>query len=157
MRPRAASLLLLVAFALAAPGAQAAARTIDVEAGSNPDGTMYLRPAEITVDLGDVVTLRVHNPDRIFHDVALLDYDNEDIEIEVPAGKTEERTFTATVAGDFRLVCEVSGHKQKGMQGTLHVVDPAAAKKTVPMPDATVVLVAGLAACLALSARRRRA
>jgi uncharacterized cupredoxin-like copper-binding protein len=147
-----------VACALAAPGAQAAARTVDIEAGSNPDGTMYLRPSDITVDLGDVVTLRVHNPDRIFHDVALLSYDGEDIEIEVPAGKTEERTFTATKTGDFRLVCEVSGHKQKGMQGMLHVVDPAAQKsRTLPGPDAAFALAAALAACLVLASRRPRA
>lgn len=121
MRALAFLLLLLVV-----PTVSAAARDIDIEVGTNPDGTMYLTPSNVTVDLGDEVTLRIHNADRIFHDVALLDYDGNDVEIEVPAGKTETHTFTATVAGDFRLICEVSGHKQKGMFGFLHVVDPEA-------------------------------
>jgi plastocyanin len=113
---------------------------------------MYVEPGNVTVDLGDEVTLRVKNVDRVFHDIALLDYDGNDVEIEVPAGKTETHTFTATVAGDFRMICEVSGHKQKGMFGFLHVVDPGA-KKESPAFDLPL-LAAGLTLA-ALVARRR--
>jgi uncharacterized cupredoxin-like copper-binding protein len=134
---------------LLSPSASAASRTVDIEVGSNPDGSMYLRPGNVTVNLGDVVTLRIHNPDRIFHDVALLDYDGNDIEIEVPGGSTEEKTFTASVAGDFRVICEVRGHKQAGMQGTLHVVE----EKGLPIPALAPALALALAALVA--ARRR--
>lgn len=145
MRPYAAALLLL-AVLLAPPSAAAAARTVDIVVGTNPDGSMYLEPKNVTVNLGDDVTLNVKNVDRIFHDVALLDYDGNDIEIEAPAGKTESHTFKATVAGDFRLLCEVSGHKQKGMQGMLHVIDP----KEAPAPGfATLGALLVVAALLA--------
>lgn len=144
--------LWLVPVLLAAPSVLAASRTIDIEVGTNPDGSMYLRPGNVTVDLGDEVTLRIKNVDRIFHDVALLDYDGNDVEIEVPAGRTETHAFKATVAGDFRMVCEVSGHKQKGMFGFLHVVDPNASK--LPGPGLPLLLT-GVAA-VALVARRPR-
>lgn len=122
---RLALALALIVSLLASP-ARAAARDVDIEVGTNPDGSMYLRPGNVTVNVGDDVTLRIRNVDRIFHDVALLDYDGNDVEIEVPGGKTESHSFKATVAGDYRMICEVSGHKQKGMFGLLHVVDPSA-------------------------------
>lgn len=136
---------------LLSPVVTAATRTVDVEVGTNPDGSMYLRPGNVTVDLGDEVTLRIKNVDRIFHDVALLDYDGNDVEIEVPAGKTETHTFTAAVAGDYRMICEVSGHKQKGMYGFLHVRDPNA--KSI---DAQGLLLVPLALVAAAALVRRR-
>ena len=149
--PDVALALLICLLIMASPTVLAAGRTLDIEVGTDPDGSMYLRPGNVTVDLGDEVTLRIKNPDRIFHDVALLDYDGNDVEIEVPAGKTETHAFTATVAGDFRLICEVSGHKQKGMFGFLHVVDPHA--KEAPGPQ-LAALALGLGV-LALLTRRR--
>lgn len=119
-------LAILLILPLALPGASAAARDLTLEVGTRGDGSMYVDPSNVTVDLDDDVTLRVKNVDRIFHDIALLDYAGSDVEIEAPAGKTESYSFKATQAGDFRLICEVSGHKQKGMFGFLHVVDPAA-------------------------------
>src|SRR5687767_4060664 len=92
--------IMLAAFL--APGAMAAAREFDIEVGTRPDGSMYVEPSNITASLGDDVTFRVKNVDRIFHDIALLDYDGNDVEIEVPAGRTETHSFKATVAGDFR-------------------------------------------------------
>lgn len=144
---------MLLAILAVPPNAGAAARTIEIEAGTRPDGSMYLAPDDVTVDLGDVVTIRVRNPDPVFHDVAILSYGGEDIEIEVPKYKTEERTFTANTAGDFRMVCEVSGHKQKGMQGMIHIVDPAAKK----VPAVGIVLSVGLLALLALVRPHRSA
>lgn len=145
MRPT----LVLLALLLLAPPAAAKARTVEVEVGTNSDGSMYLTPKDVTVQKGDEVTLRVTNVDSIFHDVALLDYAGQDIEIEVPAKRTETKTFTATEAGDFRLICEVVGHKQKGMQGTLHVTEEKAA------PGPALPLVALALVAVALAARRR--
>lgn len=143
----------VVLASLLMPGALAAAREFDIEVGTRSDGSMYVEPSSITSILGDDVTFRVKNVDRIFHDIALLDYDGNDIEIEVPAGRTESHSLKATVPGDFRMICEVSGHKQKGMFGFFHVVDPDAKKG---LPDIGVVgtlLVAGIA--LALVYRRK--
>lgn len=134
-----------------APPARAADRVLEIEAGTNPDGSMYLKPNDVTVDVGDNVTLRIKNVDAIFHDVAILGYDNEDIENEVPAHTTSDRTFHATVAGDFRLLCEVTGHKQKGMQGMIHVVSAAQAQKKTP--DLAPLGLVGVAALLALARR----
>ena len=148
MPPARVPLLLLVL--LLVPAATAASRTIDIEVGTNSDGSMYLRPGNVTVTKGDEVTLSIKNVDRIFHDVALLDYDG-DVEIEVPAGRTASHTFTASVAGDFRLICEVSGHKQKGMFGFLHVEDPSGND----VPGLGFSLSIGALAVLAIVARRR--
>lgn len=148
-RVRRALALLLGLLALAPLAPAQSPRVVDIEAGSNADGSMYLRPDRVEARLGEALTLRVKNPDRIFHDVALLDYDGEDIEIEVPAGRTVERSFTANVAGEFRLVCEVTGHKQKGMQGVLVVTDP----NETPAPALASLL--GLVALAALVLRRR--
>ncbi len=150
MRP----LLAALALVLLLPLAGGASRTVDVEVGTRPDGTMYLTPSNVTVTKGDEVTLRIRNADRIFHDVALLDYAGEDVEIEVPAGKTETHVFTATEAGTFRMICEVSGHKQKGMFGYLHVVDPEAQKNE--SPGAAPLLAAALLGLAALATRRLR-
>jgi uncharacterized cupredoxin-like copper-binding protein len=142
------ALVLATMLVLLAPLALAKSQTVDIEVGSHPDGSMYLTPGNVTVGLGDALTLRIRNPDAIFHDVAILDYDGNDIEIEVPGGTTEEKTFTATVAGDFRMVCEVRGHKQAGMQGWLHVVE----EKGLPAP----ALASAFALVLAALAFRRR-
>jgi uncharacterized cupredoxin-like copper-binding protein len=131
-----------LALLLLAPLASSEARDVPIEVGTNDDGSMYLTPSNVTVTLGDDVTLRVKNVDRIFHDVALLDYAGNDVEIEVPAGRTESYSFQATVAGDFRLICEVSGHKQKGMFGFLHVVDPNESPAPLLAPLAALLLVA---------------
>lgn len=144
--------LALLAVLLLSPIASAASRSIDMEVGTNADGSMYLRPGNVTVTKGDEVTLGIKNVDRIFHDVALLDYAGEDVEIEAPAGRTSSHTFVASVAGDFRLICEVSGHKQKGMFGFLHVEDPDA--KRAPGLGLVGLLAIGLASA-ALSSRRR--
>lgn len=143
-------LALVVLLPLLAPSAHAqTSRVIDVEAGTNADGSMYLKPDRVSGRLGESVTLRVHNPDKIFHDVAILDYDGEDIEIEVPAGRTVDHTFTLTKAGEFRMICEVTGHKQKGMQGTLVVESPNES------PLHGIVPALALVATAALLLRRR--
>jgi uncharacterized cupredoxin-like copper-binding protein len=142
--------VLAVLLLVATPLAVAKEATIEIEAGTRPDGSMYLTPANFTVGLGANVTLRVTNVDSIFHDVALLAYDGRDVENEVPPKSTHDSTFVAAHAGDFRVVCEVAGHKQKGMFAFMHVVE-----------DKSVPGVGGLAALLlvggaALLVGRRR-
>jgi nitrite reductase (NO-forming) len=145
--------LLLLAALLAplalADLADAKDQVIDIEAGTSPDGTMYLKPAKVTVPLGANVTLRVHNVDSIFHDVALLGYNGRDTEIELPAGATDSGTFKADKAGEFRIVCEVSGHKQKGMTMQLLVEEP----KNAAAPGWAGAMLA-LVAVAALARRR---
>ena len=130
------------------PCVAAEARTFDIEAGTNDDGSMYLRPDRVQVAPGDVVTLRVKNVDTIFHDVAILGYGGRDIEIEVPKLRTEEATFTADTQGEFRMVCEVTGHKQKGMQGVFVVGEEKDA------PGAGAAALVGAIALLTLARRR---
>lgn len=139
----------LLALPFLANSAEAADRVIEIQAGTNPDGSMYLRPDKVSVLPNDRVTIRVTNVDSIFHDVAILGYGGRDIEIEVPGHQTQEQTFVADTKGEFRLVCEVTGHKQKGMQGTFTVADA----KT---PGSEVVPLVVLVALLAIAARRRR-
>ncbi|HEV8359789.1 MAG TPA: cupredoxin domain-containing protein [Candidatus Thermoplasmatota archaeon] len=154
---RLALLTLALALLLAVPVAEAARVPINVEAGSNPDGSMYFRPDSFSVTQGDEVALTVHNVDEIFHDAAILDYDGRDIENELDPGETGTKTFTASVAGTFRFICEVRGHAGLGMQGNFTVRAANAGTKGAPGLEAPLVAGALLAAAgLALRRRPRR-
>jgi nitrite reductase (NO-forming) len=121
---------------------------VTIHAGTRGDGSYYFQPKAITVSQGDDVTLTVVNDDPSTpHDWALLAYDGEDVEDYVTGGETGTIHFRADVPGEFRIVCQVPGHKQAGMEGKLVVQ-----KKGIP--DAGLVPVAG--ALLALAALRRR-
>jgi uncharacterized cupredoxin-like copper-binding protein len=108
-------------------------REVEIHIGWNEDlASQYMTPSTIRVEEGEKVRFVVTNdddPERDyngaksgrdnFHDVALLDYDGdgdgieEDIEHEVPAGRTETTHlgdndyFVASTKGTFRIICEV--------------------------------------------------
>lgn len=104
-------------------------KTLEVHVGTKADGhTMYLTPATVTATQGEKVRLKVVNDDSsAFHDVALKNYNGETYEHEVEAGATVctyhggEPYFTATAKGSYVMYCEVSGHKEAGMQGSFVV------------------------------------
>jgi plastocyanin len=128
----------------------AEARAITIHAGTGADGSLYFRPASIAVEEGERVSLTLVNDDADKpHDWALLDYGGRDVEVYVRGGQSRTVNFTASHVGEFRIVCQVVGHKQQGMEGAFVVED----KLLVPGPAAGVALVAlGLAA---VAARRR--
>lgn len=113
--------------------------TLNLEVGTNQDGTMYLRCAAgstptactpnestFTVHKRDRVTVNVHNADggKHTHDIRLVGgpywlwpggFENE---LESPDVTAH---FTAYSTGTFEVICELAGHYDAGMKGTLVV------------------------------------
>lgn len=147
----------LLALVVAFPAASAAKVTLTIEAGTRADSSMYFTPSTATANQGDDVTLTVHNGDTIFHDFALLDYNGRDIEIELDPQETGTKNFTAALAGTFEYICEVTGHKDRGMKGTLTIQQAAnGGGKPAPGFELVFALVGAAAAALVLSRRPPR-
>lgn len=138
---RTLALAALLAPLLLAPPATAA--DVTIHAGSSADGSLYFRPQKITVDEGERVRLALVNDDADTpHDWALLEYGGRDVEVYVRGGQSRMINFTANEVGEYRIVCQVVGHKQRGMEGTLVVED----KLLVPSPPLLGLLaLAGIA------------
>jgi plastocyanin len=81
-------------------------------------GNYYFVPNKITVNKGDQVTLVMTNAGG-FHDFVI-----DQLGVKIPVIKTGQAataTFIASNTGSFVYYCNVSGHKAKGMWGTLVV------------------------------------
>lgn len=95
-------------------------------AGASEDGKIRVElgpgfvfnPDVIEVKLGQEVTLVLDNVDSIIHNMELEIFGiNEDVE----AGQTAEVTFTPNQAGEFEFICNIPGHTEGGMVGTMIV------------------------------------
>jgi len=116
--------------------------TVTIHAGAHPDGKMYYRcsnsdPAD-AVDSSDQCTVTVHKRDKVTfnvisddgpgrtHDFKLLGGPYAlypaGIEMEIEDGQ-QTGTFVAWSTGDYKFICELAGHEDAGMWGTLHVID----------------------------------
>jgi nitrite reductase (NO-forming) len=92
----------------------------DIDEEINPD---------LTVNVGDTVTITVINGDPVAHDLTL---DEFDVKTEQLTDKDQQVTisFTATTPGDFVYYCSLPGHRDIGMYGTLHVTGEASAESS---------------------------
>lgn len=120
---------------------------VTIHAGVHTDGAnagkMYYRcssasPAGVA-DNSDQCTITVHKRDKvtltvISDDGAGRSHDFKlqgapyflypaGIEMEIQDSNSQTGTFTAWATGDYKFVCEISGHEAAGMFGTLHVID----------------------------------
>jgi nitrite reductase (NO-forming) len=112
---------------------------------------MYFEPKTLRAVQGERVSITLVNDDQNSpHDWALLAYDGEDIENYVDAGQQRAVSFTATEPGEYRIVCQLVGHKQAGMEGDFIVT-----KQSTPAAPLAAALV--LVALVALAGRRSRA
>jgi uncharacterized cupredoxin-like copper-binding protein len=99
-------------------GAAGGGSTLKFEA--DPSGQLSYTTKSVTAKAGKV-TVELHNPQPLPHDVAIEDSSGKTI------GKTEvvtESTDTAVVnlkPGKYTFFCTVPGHRQAGMEGTLTV------------------------------------
>ena len=117
---------LTLALAMGATSTLAAEpQTIDVVLGS-----YFIKPDKITVKVGQPVTLNlVNEATMVPHDLVIQAPDaGIDIAVDVPAGKKASVTFTPTKVGRYEMVCDkkllfLKSHKDKGMHGTLEVVE----------------------------------
>ena len=73
----------------------------------------------ITAKVGQAVTVNLQNAGALEHSLVI---DALNVKLEhVQAGQTGSITFTPTAAGTFDFYCNVPGHKEAGMKGTLTV------------------------------------
>lgn len=86
-------------------------------------GEGYFEPDEITVDLGQDVTIVVENVTDVDHTFTI---DELDVDVSLAPGEQEEVTFTAAEEGSFEFYCAEPGHRDAGMYGYLEVGDPIA-------------------------------
>lgn len=81
-------------------------------------GNFYFTPNAITVNKGDKVTFILENVAGV-HDLVI-----DELKVKTPViqtGGTATVSFTASKSGSFVYYCDIPGHRQKGMFGTLVV------------------------------------
>ena len=73
----------------------------------------------ITSKVGQPVTLNMQNAGMLEHSFVI---DSLSVKLEhVQAGQAATVTFTPTAAGTYEFYCDIAGHKDAGMKGTLTV------------------------------------
>jgi uncharacterized cupredoxin-like copper-binding protein len=101
---------------------------------------IYFEPKEVTISANTDVTVMITNDGVAPHNFSI---DELGIDIDIPAGETQETVLNAP-AGEYEYYCNVPGHKEAGMVGTLIVsedagaapADTAAAEQVAPAtPD----------------------
>jgi nitrite reductase (NO-forming) len=119
MRIRRLCLALLAATVLAACGGNG---TGDVNQLSvQGTDTFRFEPATITTSLGRATDISLVNVGALEHALVIDEFDYRLGPI--AGGQTTNQTFSPNLAGSFVFYCDVPGHREAGMEGTL-VVNP---------------------------------
>ncbi|MDF3018142.1 MAG: halocyanin precursor-like protein [Thermomicrobiales bacterium] len=84
---------------------------------------IYFEPAEVTIPANTDVTIVLPNDGVTPHNFSI---DELGIDVDIAPGETQETVINAP-AGEYIYYCNVPGHKEAGMVGTLIVTDDAAA------------------------------
>ncbi|MCC7023844.1 MAG: cupredoxin domain-containing protein, partial [Thermomicrobiales bacterium] len=112
--------------------APAAAETVTVTSHD-----IYFDPKEVTIPANTDVTFDLPNEGVTEHDFSI---DALGIAVPLPIGETDKSVVINAPPGDYEYYCNVPGHKEAGMVGTLHVVEgaaaPAAAEGAAPAATA---------------------
>jgi uncharacterized cupredoxin-like copper-binding protein len=77
-------------------------------------------PTELRVKAGEIVALRLENRDNTPHS---FNIDAFNVHIEMPPGESSLALFKASTPGIYTFYCDVPGHREAGMVGTL-IVEP---------------------------------
>ena len=97
----------------------AAAMTVDVVAQD-----IFFEPKELTIPANTDVTVNLPNEGAAPHNFSI---DALGINVDIAPGATEQVVINAP-AGEYEYYCNVPGHKEAGMVGTLTVSEEAAAR-----------------------------
>lgn len=92
---------------------------------------------KLSVKLGQQVTIEVVNDDGIEHNFVIPDLGVTSKSIVLKGDKTSV-TFTAQKTGSFEYYCNIPGHRETGMTGTL-IVDGAGRTEAVPVTPPGIV------------------
>lgn len=98
--------------ASAAGSAEEGDKAIEVELGE-----LFIRPDKIEVEAGQV-TFDVTNGGKIEHNFAIQGASATDM---IAPGDSDTLTIPDLAAGEYTFICEVAGHADGGMKGTLVV------------------------------------
>ncbi|MCC7358154.1 MAG: cupredoxin domain-containing protein [Anaerolineales bacterium] len=82
--------------------------------------TFKYDPAALTVKAGEPVTIILDNKGVLEHNFVIDDF-NLHVGPVAGGAKSEAHTFTPTTPGTYTFYCDVPGHKEAGMIGTLTV------------------------------------
>lgn len=93
-------------------GGDAAGTTLTVEAGE-----FYFEPDSLTADAGSI-TVELDNQGEDLHNFVVEEID--ETVAEAQAGSTDSGS-TELEAGSYVFYCDVPGHRDAGMEGTLEV------------------------------------
>jgi len=116
-----------------------AAKTVRIELGE-----MFFKPKNISVEAGKPYVLELVNTGKVKHEFSAAKFfrsaatrkvesDSSEVkvpfftEIEVLAGKTVKLFVIPVVPGAFEMLCELPGHREAGMEGTITVTGSAPA------------------------------
>jgi plastocyanin len=107
------------------PAPAAASPTAAGAAPQSVDVVSYdvTEPAEVTIPANTDVTIVLPNDGVTPHNFSI---DELGIDVDIAPGETQETVINAP-AGEYIYYCNVPGHKEAGMVGTLIVTDDAAA------------------------------
>ncbi|MFA5891579.1 MAG: cupredoxin domain-containing protein [Actinomycetota bacterium] len=120
-----------------------AAATVRLELGE-----MYFKPEVLTFEAGKPYKVEIVNAGKKDHEFVAGDFfrsiatrkaEDTSAEVKVPyftevevlAGKSTELLFVAVMPGTFEMLCEIEGHREEGMEGTITVTG---SPPTVPAP-----------------------
>ena len=96
----------------AAPAEAAQAAPVEIDAFD-----IYFEPKQVTIPANTDVTISLPNKGVSAHDFSI---DALGISVALPPGETQTVTINAP-AGTYEFYCNVPGHKEAGMRGTLTV------------------------------------
>ncbi len=80
-------------------------------------------PNSFNAKVGDKIMFKVTNKGTVEHTLVVqsLDGSSELAKLSVQPGETKSLEFAPKEAGTYPIVCDIAGHKEAGMQGTLTV------------------------------------
>jgi uncharacterized cupredoxin-like copper-binding protein len=103
-----------------AVGGETATPAVSVEVVSQD---IFFEPSEVTIPANTDVTVNLPNEGAAPHNFSI---DELGIDVDIAPGATEQAIINAP-AGEYEYYCNVPGHKEAGMVGTLIVTEDAAA------------------------------
>jgi len=108
------TVLVLAVVVLAGCGGGGAPAGVSVKAED-----LKFTPNTLTAKAGESVTVNMQNAGALEHSFII---DEMSVRLEkVQPGQNASVTFTASTAGTYTFYCDVPGHKEAGMTGTLTV------------------------------------
>jgi uncharacterized cupredoxin-like copper-binding protein len=113
-------MLVVVLAACGGGGSQpsASGKTINVDATE-----FAFNPNAYTGQVGEPLTFKVTNKGTVDHTFVIMSQDGskELAKLEIKVGASSTLNFTPTEAGTYPVECDIAGHKEAGMVGTLTV------------------------------------